>query len=375
MNKFDIEDYIKELEELVNIDSGTSNIEGVNRIADLFEEKYNSINWNVKRHRFDDSVGDCLEITNGKRDNYDVLLIGHMDTVFPEGTVRKRPFKREGNYGYGPGVIDMKSGLLSAYYAMKELNKKVTDISICIAQNSDEEIGSKYSRVWLEKLALKSKYVLVLEAGRVNGALVSERKGVGGYDITFKGRASHAGTAHEEGINAIVELGYWIERLNDLTDYDVGTTVNIGTVMGGIATNVVPDSAFASIDYRVTDMKEVSRIEDKIQYLLQNPKVEGIEVEVTGGLGRPPMTPSKETLELCKMVGRVGKNLGMSIKWASSGGGSDANFTAALGIPSIDGLGPIGGKGHSVDEYILLDSVEPRIELVKGIIAEIAKNA
>lgn len=375
VSTFDMSQYVLELEKLVNIDSGTRNVSGVNRIADYFNKKYREIGWNVERHNFDDSVGECLEITNSNDLTYDVLLLGHMDTVFPEGTAKERPFRIEGNYAYGPGVLDMKSGLLSLYYAVKGLEEKLRNASICVALNSDEEIGSRYSRAWIESLALKSKCVFVMEAARPNGELVLERKGAGSYRIDFKGRAAHAGIEPEKGRNAIVELGYWIEQLDSLTDYETGTTINIGVVTGGTATNVVADQAHARVGYRITDLREIEKIEEKIHYLINNPKVEGIQVDVSGGLGRPPMKPSIQTLKLCEVVEKIGKVIGIDIQWTSTGGGSDANLTAALGVPSIDGLGPVGSGGHSISEYIDLDSVEPRMRLVRELIIEIIERS
>lgn len=369
---FDVNQYLNELETLVNIDSGSNYSNGVKKVADYFKKKYMEINWLITEHNFDDSVGPCLEIKNSEADNYDILFIGHMDTVFPAGTVEKRPFTLRDNRAYGPGVIDMKSGLLSLYYVMKLLDlKKDNKPSFCIALNSDEEISSKFSSPWLEGLAKKSKYAFVLEPARKNGALVSERKGLAKYKIEFQGLAAHAGVEPEKGASAITELGYWIVELSKLTNLEVGTTVNVGVVAGGTKANVVADKAVAEIDVRFKSEEEGRKIENKINELKDNPIVPKVKIKINKAGYRPPMNPSKETIRLCGLIEEVGENIGVDIKWAATGGGSDANFTSAVGTPSIDGLGPIGGGSHSESEYLEIGSIEPRIHLLKEIIEKV----
>lgn len=367
---FNINEYLQDLETIVNIDSGSSYPEGVGQVAQFFTQKYSKIGWSVKEHNLDQSIGPCLEITNGDSDKFDILLVGHMDTVFPVGTVRKRPFTIKSTHAYGPGVNDMKSGCLLMYYALRTLHSEgvLENKSICVAMNSDEEISSQFSRPWLEELSKKSSYVFVLEPARANGALVKERKGVGRYDIEFTGIASHSGVDHEKGRSAINELGYWITTLHDLTNYDLGTTVNVGMVSGGAAVNVVAEQAFAKVDLRIKDMKEAQRVEDTMNQLIANPKTPDIKVKVTGGMRRPPMNGTEETEKLCEFIEGVGREVGVKIKWAKTGGGSDGNFSAALGIPTIDGLGPVGGGSHSTAEYLEIDTIEPRFNLLKELI-------
>lgn len=369
---FDVNQYLNELETLVNIDSGSNYSNGVKKVADYFKKKYMEIDWLITEHNFDDSVGPCLEIKNSESDKYDILFIGHMDTVFPVGTVEKRPFNIQDNRAYGPGVIDMKSGLLSLYYVMKLLDlNKDNKPSFCIALNSDEEISSKFSSLWLEELAKKSKYAFILEPARKNGALVSERKGLAKYKIEIQGLAAHAGVEPEKGASAITELGHCIVELSKLTNLEIGTTVNVGVVAGGTKANVVADKAVAEIDVRFKSEEEGRKIENKIKGLKDNPKVPKVKITINKAGYRPSMNPSKETKRLCGLIEKVGENLGIDIKWAATGGGSDANFTSAVGTPSIDGLGPIGGGAHSESEYLEIGSIEPRIHLLKEIIEKI----
>ena len=371
--EFSTTQYLQDLAKLVNIDSGSNSPAGVAAVAEFFNQKYREMGWQVTKQQFDSSVGPCLEITNQAGAQFDLLLLGHIDTVFPVGTARERPFTIKDGHAYGPGVNDMKAGALLMYYALRVLHTQAAlgDKAICVALNSDEEIGSVFSRPWIEKLAQKSKYVFVLEPARVNGALVKERKGVGRYQLEFTGVASHSGVDHQKGKSAINELGHWIISLHGLTDYQLGTTVNVGLVSGGTATNVVAEHAQAKVDLRITDMEELQRVDATIRKLAEQPKTPGVKVQVTGGVQRPPMNASDATEKLCALVEEIGKRVNVAVKWAKTGGGSDGNFSAALGIPTIDGLGPIGGGSHSVDEYLVIESIEPRFKLLTELIKRI----
>lgn len=372
-SSFSLEDYLKELADIVNIDSGSHDPAGVARIAGFFEGRFSSLGWKTAIHRFHDGVGPCLEATNQVRDTYDILVVGHMDTVFPLGTAAERPFTIKGDRAYGPGVIDMKASLLSAWHALRLLDKAgaLKDKSVCVAFNSDEEIGSCHSRQWLEELARKSRYALIIEPARANGALVLKRKGVGRYMLEFSGVAAHAGVDPEKGASAIHELGHWIAALAKMNNYAAGTTVNVGLVSGGTASNVVADRAYAEVDIRIIDMKEAEKIERLMRDLSAKPRTKGVTVKVAGGINRPPMNPSEKTLQLCQRVEDIGTDLEMNIKWATTGGGSDGNFCAALGVPTIDGLGPVGGGTHGVNEYLEVDSVQPRLNLLSALIAKL----
>lgn len=371
MKNFNIEEYIIELEKIVNIESDSKNIEGVVEVADYFYEKYKKLSLNVEKIQKYSEVGPCLKVTNTAEEDYDILFLGHMDTVFPKGTVEGKPFKKKGNKVFGPGVIDMKGSLLSLYYAVKELTSKENSKKFCILLNSEEEIGSKHYGELIERIAEKSRYTLVIEHARPDGALVIERKGSGGYDIEFIGRASHAGSAPEKGRSAISEMAYWINELDKVTDFKKGTTINCGIANGGTAKNVVSERAYLEIEFRIKKVEAVEEIIEKIESLKKHAEEKEIKLKLRGGLNRGPMIFNEKSKKLFEIIKEAGEELKVEIKGVSSGGGSDGNITSCVGSPTIDGLGPIGGGQHSIDEYLELDSVEERIDLIIKIIEKL----
>lgn len=364
---FNLSEYLKELECLVNIDSVSSEPHGAGEIADFMEAKYQSIGWRVKRRQFAPTIGPCLEMKNTDSEAYDVLLLAHMDTVFPLGTAAKRPFAIQGGRAFGPGVIDCKAGLLSGFYALSALQDagKLAGKSVAVFLNSDHEgISSMYSRAHLESLAKKSKCTLVLEAARANGNLVNRRKGIGRYHIETRGVAAHAGIDHQKGRSAIREIARWILALEARTNYEKETTLNVGCVSGGVSISAVPDLARAALDIRFYDAAEARAIESLMETLAARPLVAGTSAKFTGSVTRPPMVPTEKTDRLCRGIDAIGKELGITFGWAASGGGSDGSFSAATGTPTVDGLGPVGGGAHSADEYLETDTVKPRLLLL-----------
>ncbi|SDY75526.1 M20 family metallopeptidase [Tindallia californiensis] len=365
--QLNIEKYLEELEYLVNIDSGSKYPKGTGKVADFFVKKYKEIGWEVEEIKLSDEAGPILKINNKKNsDQYDVLLLGHMDTVFPVGEAKKRPFMIEGNKAFGPGVNDMKNGLLAMYYSIEHLqeSEKLRNTSVCVLLNSDEEISSRYSNTMIREEAKKSACVFVLEPARADGSMVNERKGVGRYFIEFKGRAVHAGVEPEKGISAIEELGNWIIKLQQLTNFETGTTVNVGVISGGTVANVVAEKASAEVDLRFKNTEEAEKVDRTIRKMQQDPFVKGVEVEVRGGVTRPPMNPSRETLRLCEKISAIAEELKIETRWITTGGGSDGSLTADEGVVTIDAIGPVGGGSHGAGEYILLDSIEPRMQLL-----------
>ena len=374
---YDLNEYLKELEYLVNFDSGSRIPEGTAKVADYFTTKFNELGWQVERHHISDEVGPCLEITNGSKDHYDLLLIGHMDTVFPKGTAEKRPMRIDGNKVYGPGANDMKASLLSAYYGLAELqkNEKLEGSSICLLMNSDEELSSIYSRPLIEKMAKKSSYAIILEPARKGGEMVKQRRGVARYKLHGSGIAAHAGVNPQDGSSAINELAHWILALHGKNNLAKGTSVNVGIISGGTGPNTIAPNAYAEVDVRFTDMNEIEGLESLMKELEQNPKTPGgAKIKVSGGVTRPPMNPSEKTLVLCEDITRLSKEIGVSFKWIATGGGSDASFTAAYGVPTVDGFGPVGGDAHTEGEYLLIDTITPRLNLLKVTIDHILKN-
>lgn len=368
--QFDLQTYIKQLETLVNVDCGTHTPLGVAKIADILTPMFEQIGFTVTRHQFDEKAGPCLEITN-KPDAaiYDVMLSGHMDTVFPEGTVAERPLTFDQEKIYGPGTSDMKSGILSAWYALQQLTDEEKDkLAIVVALNCDEETGSTYSREWIEAVARKSKRVLVCEAARVSGNLIRSRKGNAKYELVFKGVASHAGSALQDGVSAIYELSHWSLAIKDLVNLKTGTTMNVGIIEGGLAANVVPDYAKATVDLRFWSNEEAEAIDNKLREMAKNPFESGASVEVNRLTFKPSMQPTDATQEMIKLVSKKADELGIQYGWEDAGGGSDGNFTANVGTPTLDGFGPMGAGFHSDKEYLLIDSIKPRIDLLASVL-------
>lgn len=370
MKKFNLDKYLLELKELVNIDSGSYNKEGVKKVNDIIKEKFLELGFNVKEKNFDHSVAPCLEITNTNKGKYDILILGHTDTVFKDGTVEERPYSRKEDKAYGPGVIDMKSGLLSTFYAIKNIKKEDMP-DICIGINSHEEISSIYSKDWMRELAKKSKICLVTEPARKNGELVNKRKGLARYNIDFAGKAVHSGIEPENGINAVNELGHWIVELERFNDYEKGTSLNVGIIKGGTAANVIPDNANCSIDIRFEGEDVLEKIDKRMKEMKNNPFIKGIKTEIIRRGYRPPMNPNKDTKKLEKLIQELAEKNNIKTSFVGTGGGSDANFSAIEGTPSIDGLGPIGSGAHGVNEYLEINSIEERIKLLKDIIISI----
>jgi glutamate carboxypeptidase len=366
--------FISDLETVVNIDSGSQYTEGLNQVAGFFQERFDRIGWQTTRHAFDGGKVPCLEVSNRALDGddaaLDLLFIGHMDTVFKEGTATSRPFSLDDKRAYGPGVCDMKGGLVTMLHVAEVLQQTgaADKIAIGMALNSDEEIGSRISRPWYEGMAQNSRCVFVFEPWRATGERLLHRKGGGVFYVTCHGRAAHAGVAPEDGANAVIELAHQILAIKDLACIDRGTTVNVTVISGGTAANVIPDMAKASVDVRIAKPDEAQRIEDGFKALSQNIQTPDVHVEVAGGINRPPMVPSEKTLQLWEQIKTIGEAIGIDMQLTSTGGCSDGNFTASLDIPTIDAMGIRGGGSHSLDEYIDLDSIVPNVHLMCKIV-------
>ena len=294
-----------------------------------------------------------------------ILVLCHMDTVWSVGEVARRPFRIEGDKAYGPGIEDMKAGIIHTYFAiraLKELGLKSSK-RIVVLLNTDEEIGSPTSRPIIEAEAKKSAYTLVLEPSvPPTGAIKTYRKGVGMFEITVTGVATHAGAEPEKGRSAIGELAHQIIKLHSMTNLKTGTTVNVGVISGGTRSNVVAAEAHAEVDIRVASMADGDRIVPEILNL--KPVLDGTTIKVTGGLNRPPMERTPKIVEMYKKAQALAAELGFDLDEAGTGGGSDGNFTAALGVPTLDGLGAFGEGGHSVNEWISIPHMPERAALL-----------
>ena len=297
-----------------------------------------------------------------------ILLLCHMDTVFPIGTLAKMPFYEKDGKVYGPGVSDMKGGIVVTLAALGSIGTGNLPRPVTVLFTPDEEIGSHASEATITRLAKEAALVLVLEPAMPDGSVKTWRKGVGEFTVRTRGRAAHAGGDHEKGRNAIEEMSHQVLAIQKLTDYNKGTTLNVGVIHGGIASNVVPDEAVVEVDLRVLQPGEAERIGLAMSAL--HPVLDGTFVEVTGGLNRPPMPfddTMKATFEKAKAI--AARN-GIELIAGGTGGASDANLVAPLQVPVLDGLGPVGGDYHSEREFIVAETLEQRARLLSAILRE-----
>ncbi len=313
------------------------------------------------RHRRHDR-GDHLEIRLGAGVE-PIVLLCHHDTVWPEGTLARLPFRVDGDRVTGPGSYDMKAGIVEAAFA---LTGAKPNRPVVVLSTSDEEIGSGSSRGLIEETASKAFAVLVLEPAASGGAIKTARKGIADFILEVDGRAAHAGVEPEKGISAIEELAHQVLAVKALSDPASGTTINVGVVDGGTRPNVVAAHARAEIDVRFARAAEAERVVRAINDL--QPKLAGARLRVSGGVDRPPMERSAGTIRLAGLAQRLAADVGFQLKETSTGGGSDGNFTAALGVATLDGLGPDGGGAHADSEHLLIGSWIDRTELLRRLI-------
>ena len=359
--------------QLVECESPSDSPRDVNRFVDLLIEQTRDIaaaklfkSSDFGRHlRLDFKLG-------GRGREGQILALGHSDTVWPTGTLQTMPFRRFGGRLWGPGVLDMKAGLALFTFAVRALR----DLDIPIRRRvallivSDEETGSTDSRGLTETEARRSDCVLVLEPGTgVAGKLKTARKGIAGYSLSVQGQAAHAGVDFTKGASAIVEMARQIDRLATFTDLERGITVNPGVVSGGTRSNVVAANAHVEIDVRFEGMKDAQRIDRKMRGL--RPVDERCKLVVEGGVNRPAMVRTKAIGELFQLARQVAAELGVALEESSTGGGSDGNFTAALGIPTLDGLGAVGEGAHAQNESILIDRIADRTALLAGLLSRL----
>jgi glutamate carboxypeptidase len=305
-----------------------------------------------------EKAGNHLRFTIGEGEAQ-ILITTHYDTVWEVGRLT---YREEGNKAYGPGIFDMKAGIVQSLWAIKSclelgipLNKKI--VFLC---TSDEEVGSRTSRALIEAEAVQSEAVLVPEPAH-NGAVKTARKGTARFTMSIKGKAAHSGNHHADGISAVEEMARQILFLHSLTDYAKGTTVNVGIAHGGNRANVVAEQADIIIDVRVASLEEAERITSLIYGA--KPHLNGISLKVEGGMNRPPMERTERTAKLFNLALECASELEIPLNEASVGGGSDGNFTAALGIPTLDGLGPVGDGPHAEYEHVLIDQLAVRAAL------------
>jgi glutamate carboxypeptidase len=326
----------------------------------------------VTQHARNDSGG-ILEARFGNPQDgrKPILLLGHLDTVWPVGTLTRMPWRVQDGWAYGPGVLDMKAGVVMALAAMKLVGEVDAGRRVVLLLSGDEEIGSHQSRALIEEIATACSAAFVLEPAQgPQGAYKTARKGVGQFRLEIEGVPSHSGVDFSAGHSAIRELAWQIEQISALTDQARGTTVNVGVVGGGTQPNVVAASAWADIDLRVKTLADAEAIARELKAL--KPRDAECTLRLTGGLNRPPMERTEGTAALFAQAKELAAALGFTLEEAATGGGSDGNFTSALGVPTLDGMGAIGVGAHAENESIHIDSLAPRTALLAGMIATTA---
>jgi glutamate carboxypeptidase len=358
----DLEPMLDDLATLVNVESPSRDLAALNAsavaLAEIIERRLGSAPTVIAT-----DSGPIVHWSGGGAPK--VLIVGHHDTVFPLGTLTERPFTVTDGRATGPGVFDMKGGIVQAVHAVASLGDRA---GIEMLWTPDEEVGSAASVEMISERALACGAVLVLEPSGDGGALKTARKGVGTFEVRIHGRAAHAGLEPEKGINAMVEAAHQVLAIATIGDASVGTTVTPTVARIGTTDNVVPALAQLLIDARVESAEEKSRVEQAMQSLTPNdPET---RIEVSGGLNRPPM-PASASASLFPIASSVARGLGWDVDGIAVGGGSDGNFTAALGVPTLDGLGAVGGGAHADHEFVVVDEMPRRADLLAGILTEL----
>jgi glutamate carboxypeptidase len=359
------------LREMVECESPSDDAVAVNRFGELLADRLAGCG-KVKR------VGGrpygkhllCEFPLPGRRKQGQILALGHMDTVWPVGTLQTMPWRREHGRLWGPGVLDMKAGLAFFVFAMRALREQDIPVArkVLLQVNSDEEVGSLSSRPLTEKNARASVAVLVLEPGTgLEGKAKTARKGVVGYTLRVTGKAAHAGIDITAGASAIEELAFQIERMRGFTDLTRGVTVNTGVIKGGTRTNVVAAEAEAGVDFRVPRMADWGKLQKKFASLKTRDR--RCRLEIDGGLNRPPLERTAGVVRLFRIARRLAAEMNVELEESSTGGGSDGNFTGALGVPTLDGIGGVGEGAHAVHESILENRVVDRAALLAKLVA------
>jgi len=359
--------------QLVEVESPSDNKAAVDRLGSLLAGRFEKLGGHSKFHRTP-NFGDHLQVDfAGKKSARPVLLLGHLDTVYPLGTLATMPCRIADGRLYGPGSFDMKSGIASMLHALEALRLWHGDQlprPVTVLLVSDEEVGSDSSRRITESVAQKSAAVLVLEPSYgPKGALKTARKGVGEYQLKVTGKAAHSGLDFEKGESAVIELSRQILQISKLTDLKHGITLNVGTVQGGTRSNVIPAEANAVLDVRVAHRKDASLIDRELRSL--KPFNRKCKLTLTGGVNRPPMERTPGVAALYQKASDIARELGWKAEEAAVGGGSDGNFTAGLGIPTLDGLGGVGEGAHSPHESILISELPRRTALVAALIESV----
>ena len=371
---FDLQGYMAELTKLCAIDSGMRNREGTTAMAAYFEERYRSLGLKTEIRYYDgNDFAPFLLAGNALEGPVDVLFVAHMDTVFPVGDGAARPLTvDENNIARGPGCIDCKGGCLLIYELVRQLMDEGTNLRFCVAMNSDEERGSRYSRSYFEEFAARSEACLVFEPGRANDEFVSERKGGANFMIRCHGVAAHSGVDPQNGASAILELAKWLPELYALVDYDAGTTLNVGRIQGGGDNGQVPDYCECTVSFRSLLPEALDGLRALFERMKAQPFDARTHIEVEQVSLRPAMRIHPKTAKLIEELEAAGREESLPVEHIVTGGGSDGNFIACFGVALLDGCGPCGGKLHTVEEYLKVDTVEERFRLMLRLLHRLA---
>lgn len=358
---------------LVDIDSNSHNKAGTDRVAQAMLGWLHGADIEAE-HRADPDDGDALlaRLTGAQPTAAPVLLMGHRDTVFPTGTVAQRPWRVDGDRAYGPGVSDMKSGLVLQCFVLMALRRlPPLPFPVLGLFTADEEIGSQHGRIAIETHARGARAAFNAEPGRVSGNLVTARKGGATFAIDVTGRAAHSGVNHADGASAIETLARKVQALHALTDYPAGVTANVGLITGGMSTNTVAPSAQAKLDLRFCSLQQRESMFERVKAIVDAPGVPGTESRLTQTSEFLPLEPQWSS-ELMKRYKSSAARVGFDVDGEFTGGCSDAGFTASLGIPTLCGVGPVGGRAHTDGEYCCLDTLVPRAQALVGTILSLA---
>jgi len=356
------------LRNLVRQESPSEDRPAVNAASAMVELIARDLSGRIKRNKQKD-FGDVLEFRFGPRSSRKpVLLLGHLDTVWPLGTLRTMPWRQADGRYYGPGVLDMKAGVVMALAAVSALRELKLARPVILLLNSEEEVGSPVSRAITERLALASEAVFVLEPAQ-GLAYKTARKGVGQYNVQVTGVAAHSGVDFEKGHSAVLELAKLVQTISNFTDLERKLTVNCGVIAGGTRSNVVASQAHVEVDVRIAKASDTAYVEKLFRgVMVSDPDC---KLTIAGGINRPPMERKAGTIALFKRARGLAAELGFDLDEAATGGGSDGNFTAALGIPTLDGMGAVGDGAHAAHESIMIEHLVPRTALLAAMIASV----
>jgi glutamate carboxypeptidase len=364
---------LQRLRELMEVESPSEDKASVDRAAELVAKWAVALDGKVKRHK-QRKFGDVLEVRFGParaERSKRVLLLGHLDTVWPLGTLRQMPWRESDGKIYGPGVLDMKAGVVMALEAVAAVQESGSQegglqASITLLLNSDEEVGSPVSRAITERIAASCSAVFVLEPAQ-GLAYKTARKGVGQFDLHVEGVAAHAGVDFERGHSAVLEMARLVQQVVGFTDLSKGLTVNPGVIAGGTRSNVVAAECTAAVDVRIAKAAEAARVERMFRSLKVMDKA--CRLTVTGGINRPPMERKPGTVALFRRARSLAAEMGVVLEEAATGGGSDGNFTAAIGVPTLDGMGAVGAGAHASHEHVVAKHLVERTALLAALLA------